>query len=583
MERIVTLCFLILCWTTPTVISVEVIPVPDGVIVKDRGELKQISSQVETYIEIPRDVSFQNKQLFGRVVDNLMDLLNNLTGMVSSAVDPQVITSLKWRVLKISSRLGLSDRKRRGLFNFVGEISKSLFGTATSNDIEKLRKAHRNLEVNQQAIVQHQNKLIGVVQQLQDVQRNHYRILTSLQDQVSRLSSFATAVSEGLTILGQVMDAEVMVSALESVRDEVERARILARVKINLCQSGSVTEELIPSEFLSQLVHVSQYGHYLPEQWYYMYPRVTRYFEYLNRVYCVTNLPLIHQDVYLSKRIYTYPVKKNGTIIRVLHDTWIALSTTNGDLFYPNLDLCVGYNPTVCQAGMIFPVSQESCVRGIVGADNSLKQSCSIQVSELDLEHKVITTGQNTYVVYTKQGVLTERCSKNLPTYINLEEGIFVVKIKPGCSLENGDWRLEGVHYLSRTVNDTMTDGLTFPDFPHLADTLIGAWKTHLSLSPQQTIVVKEPTLDVPPTYQPSYPELTWTPTSTQTVLYALAIIISLISIGGIIYCILCGCPKCCKCWQPINNQLSGQTPSTIEIVKYDKSTDNVTFEESAE
>ena len=67
---------------------------------------------------------------------------------------------------------GSSRRSKRGIFDFIGQISKSLFGTATSSDIATLRR------------------------HMQVLNRNNANIAKAMATQEKHLSSFISTVDE---------------------------------------------------------------------------------------------------------------------------------------------------------------------------------------------------------------------------------------------------------------------------------------------------------------------------------------------------------------------------------------------------
>ena len=64
-----------------------------------------------------------------------------------------------------------SDRSKRGLFNFVGKLSSSLFGTATQEEVDEIREVSSALQNRQEVIVKKQNIIIGVVNHLSQQQQ----------------------------------------------------------------------------------------------------------------------------------------------------------------------------------------------------------------------------------------------------------------------------------------------------------------------------------------------------------------------------------------------------------------------------
>ena len=317
------------------------------------------------------------------------------------------------------------------------------------------------------------------------------------------------------------------------------------RLHLLMCQSGTITEDLLPRSFLIRMSSQTHYGYSLPLDWYYGNLLVEQYFEQDENIFCKIRIPLVRSESFLSKKIFTYPVKRNNTVMRVFHDTWVAVGTTSGRLFYPPDD-CMGKNPTVCHAGMVFNTNQELCVRGIISGNEIHKKLCSVHVSTLEQGHSLVKTGRNAYVVYTKDGVLTRRCPKQAPLSTPITEGLYILELTDNCVAETEEWRLEGVRYLTRQLGSDNQSILEFPTFPHIDVEFSNKIETYLNVTKLQKYTANEAiVLDLPATIVPQKIHV-WESDHTMIVIYVIAAITSVLILSVACYCCFCGPPQCC-------------------------------------
>jgi len=545
----------------------EIVPVPDGVIVQDLGQIQRESAVVNTYIQIPKGIESDIQRSYYLAFGTAANLISALEreDAVNRTFGEAVATILKWRLNSIKQEMVEGSRRsRRGLFDFVGKVSKSLFGTATAEDISNLQAGVDALGNQQTVIIENQNKLIGVVTEMSEDLQEHSRALNLIRGRTERLISRQDQIVAVISAITKASIAESIVSMLEAMSLEARRVRDRAVLRKLLCEGGAVTEDLISRSFLNELNGVLRFGRPLSQAWYYHNLQVDRYYETENEVVCVVNIPLVREEIYLSKKIYTYPVPRHGLTRRIYRDVWVAVGTLTGHLFYP-LN-CMGQSPTVCHAGMMFRVEQEKCVRGIISGEQTKKEECEVQVTTIGKPNSLVRTSNNDYVVNTEPTSIVYRCPAVAPSSQQLAAGLFIIRVGPGCLVEAENWQLEGVVY--RDVNKTLTDKLTFPDFPHLSINWTTHLSKHLNITQQQQRIIAGK-YDLPPTLQP-IPKWKWHTQHTSVALYVTGSIIIVLVCAVTLYCCCCGCPKCTCCVK------TWETPTVV--THYNKEHDNVSF-----
>lgn len=516
------------------VCGMQLTHVRDGVVVQDQGAVRQETAEVEVYVTIPRFLGQAQARRYLIAAQNVEAALHVIARGVNSS---QWLTSLYWRANELKRAFTRNARSRRGAFDFVGDVGSSLFGIATADDVEKVASAVEQLHDQQTVIIEHQNKLIGAIRQLGEIAERHAAMLERLEQQMDQIKTSFLVLS-GLSEIGGV------IGVLEVIRMDLDLANVKAHERVILCQTGTVSEAIIPDEFFTKLVRMGQYGSSLTKEWYLGNLMVAKYFDYNDYVICKVNIPLVAQEDFLSKKIYTYAVPQGDVITRILHDTWIALGSQSGKLFYPGDD-CVGKDPTVCKSGMIFHAGQEQCVRGMISGDPDQKAQCPIQISTIEPTHRLLTTGRNAFVVYTKETALTERCDETEPTSRQVMEGLYILQIEGHCSVESDEWRLEGVQYVQESVGSLTNEDLEFPQFVITTNWTDG-WRQHLDKHGDQEVKILRPDLELPPTIIPK--DITvWHPKHVNQALVITGVVVVMLAIAAFVYCCCCGCPTCKK------------------------------------
>jgi hypothetical protein len=183
-------------------------------------------------------------------------------------------------VLGLSEKLsqpgtGSAPRTRRGIFDFVGTISKSLFGVATDGDVKQLQEAV-NSNRDSLSVISHQhNKMLIVVNATRFQVLENSKTVNDLIDTTSALREW---VSE--TNLRQVLYQVLMfrINMIDNLIRQLERSydRVL-RMRKDL-EHGMLSEELLPVEELRKLFNsalIPKDSNFIsPVYWYYTHIHV---------------------------------------------------------------------------------------------------------------------------------------------------------------------------------------------------------------------------------------------------------------------------------------------------------------------
>ena len=375
-----------------------------------------------------------------------------------------------------------TTRKRRGILNFVGQLSNVLFGTATEDQISELRQRVNQASTTSAKVVHTVNELISVVNHSQSVLFDTQEHLDTLHNLTETFiaehaveirqwkKEFVTAKTENRV--------EALISAAEQQAYYLTRARdVYFRRKLAI-EDGRLSEEILPLEDLIDILDAAkqQQLHHLPYNWYYEHIQIKPLWieegEYL--VYQAT-LPFTDDSNYLLYHVTSYPapVYQNNAI-QIKVQSPIAFDTEEGTAFVPTH--CIGHNPSVCRTGPIYADTHFSCERGILSQNHELREMCQSHVMPQN-DTVVTELSPGEFVIITPGESYAEQCSGERELTIKLEPGVYHIVVHPYCTLTGDDWKIRGLitRHSNHTIDDLIVDldpinldfNITVPDIHH--------------------------------------------------------------------------------------------------------------------
>lgn len=200
--------------------------------------IHQLQSHVSTFI--PSDASDSSRQIFNLARSRMAKIRATLEKFASLLPDSG----------RTAARHAHAHRARRGLFNFVGQISHSLFGTAQASDVESLGE---RLSVLEQG-AGNANRLLELEsKQIREVDR----CLATVISTVNNVTSVVNVLS---TSLDEMTHLTYLLAFVDALNDDVNTFVAETDVVLsNLVDAalGRVTPMLLP---LEHLVHAIDIG-----------------------------------------------------------------------------------------------------------------------------------------------------------------------------------------------------------------------------------------------------------------------------------------------------------------------------------
>jgi len=152
------------------------------------------------------------------------------------------------------------SRLRRGILNFVGEISKVLFGTLDENDAdyyyEQIRKFERNSEdttylLKQQFYVI--NSTLGALNDtLADIEHSDKLVRNGLSDIQTYLDTLSSETVRKLDIFEAKFMIEKHITQVNNVLTLLQRYIDLVLYSVLHAQSGCTQSQIVPPKLLSE-------------------------------------------------------------------------------------------------------------------------------------------------------------------------------------------------------------------------------------------------------------------------------------------------------------------------------------------
>ena len=445
--------------------TLNITPVPDGVVVQERGEARAVEGEISLYVRIETpDVIEMFQQL-----EPLVDAAQRAVQAANYTSDTLHLISKRLSRMKeiiVINREPSPTRRKRGLIDLFGTIGKSLFGIATEADVEAVRTMTADVSHETITLRKAHNQLVGTVNHVIEVVHSVEEEVENLEHAVSVLDQYKDRMASIIAKVDTATALSALTSWLELLLAELRHSVEAQHRRVDHCQGGIVSEDLIPRNFFSKLRQEFGTESSLSDQWYYQHLKVGYYFERDGSVVCKILVPILKAETYLDFWINTFPIRKDEAILRVHHDVKVALGTSGGTLFFQN-DNCIGQSPIVCQPGLIFGQEHELCLRAMVLGDDLGKESCSVHVSTFDQGHTLFAVGRNIYAVYTEDVTYSYRCQGQKGVRGILQEGVYLISLDSSCIFDTQDWYLEGITYHERTTYLNYSK-VKFPQFPKL-------------------------------------------------------------------------------------------------------------------
>ena len=373
----------------------------------------------------------------------LRPLLQRINDMLNTARNGQLIDMTAY--FTRLRRLQAPPRRKRGLVNAVGEITKSLFGIATEKDVNAIRNTVNDLvaESNRRKkavrdLVVCVNRTIELQQQIQEKVNVLVNHVNALQENIEELTSIYNQVGERLYRSETLLIIENILSLAEEIYNTDRVVIDNFQYKRDLAVIGHLTETLLPRDMLKDLrkrVKIDLDDAYLYAN---LQVRVMR-FDADNLGFWVS-LPILEGEPYTLWRVLSVPFPVTAGRRRLVPEvTAVGHGLETGN--YIEADLCKFENPKLCSS----PVEYNSfnCISSILRHEQGQIENCEVvSVNKFDINVKRVTP--LSVIISTDGETVEERCPSENPRTFNLEANAYLLTVTAGCVLEGENWTFKG-------------------------------------------------------------------------------------------------------------------------------------------
>lgn len=443
-------------------------PVPSGVVITSREKVYRIRAYADIYVRLQTQL--------GTPVSSWKTMLRNLKGQIHTALTSTNVSLttldnvLNLRLMSLNRKLdkmAASQRTKRSVLeNPASELiggAAHFLGLATADDIETLAEISDQLAGAIDGVVTVQKKTIAKVNEIGKAQN---RLVEQVNDLTAILNSHGDTlrfIQEEMQVMRKAIKITQFVTQvivfLNTFEDELnsysEQCKLIISARA-ACESGSVSEQLIPTAILTELINNHGNRVAVEAHAYYQYLTVKKLILQNGDDYCVVQAPLLDAEEQEKYHLSTFPVCGESGCYKIYQDTTMVLSTLNALLYYP--EICYGRMPPACQPGVVFSKNQQLCLHGLISGDIRQQKECPIiYTAHPDPPHPILTKTKNRYVLRTDTTTYHYRCSENRPKTGPIEAGVYVITIDPECELDAGTWLLHGISTYVEHFNISVT------------------------------------------------------------------------------------------------------------------------------
>jgi hypothetical protein len=378
-------------------------------------------------------------------------------------------------------------KQKRGLFNFVGQISKALFGTKDDEDaqfyhdqIERFEQGTTTLtQLMKQQLMIVKSTLCTFNETLTDVEYNELKMREGLSQLRKYIANFGSLMENTTYLLSVKIALESHITKALEASHAVQRTLDILVDNIAEAKRGSLPPRVMSPTLLLQTLSTSipsfptdttlpfqlgkDYLHLI-----YQFSDV-RVYTYKKRLGYVISVPLVHKRTYTILRMIPIPVPIDqehflyidirNSVLCLDQPKQYYFTMTDGEL-----SKCKSAEPSryVCKhvRTLLSTVTTDSCAVTLLQTRDSLPPVCDTRL--IRLSNTVWTQlSNNSWIFYAPHpDVITILCYDHSPIDVRLK-GIGKLQIHSGCTGYSTNTLLYGSSVIGNTSMQIMGDFLS--------------------------------------------------------------------------------------------------------------------------
>ena len=244
----------------------------------------------------------------------------------------------------------IQKRQRRRLLDVVGQLSKSLFGTATVSDVRRIANAVKQSRGQQEKIIHQVNDMLTVVNHSNhEIQANRDRLnsltrsLTKTALPINILIGKSNNLTEEVNKLKVILMVEEVISDMERCASQIKEQLLLYRRQKVQLEGERLSEDLLSQNELKHIIDRQVGGDivtFSPLNWYYEFCVPKPVWTGTDLIYQVV-LPLISTRSFDMFNLQTFPVLANDSKIttELKVQSHIAVDAISGRELYVHMNV----------------------------------------------------------------------------------------------------------------------------------------------------------------------------------------------------------------------------------------------------
>jgi len=346
----------------------------------------------------------------------------------------------------VGKRYG-DPRQKRGIMNFIGEISKVLFGTLDENDAEYYDEQIRKFEANSDDTTELLKQQVCVLkttlgafnETLGDVEHNDKLMRKGLSDIQNYLDTLTSETTSKLSIFEAKFMIEKHITQVNNALTTLQRNMDLLLDSVVHAQTGGIQPQIVPPHLLLDSLLESQ--PFFPRDTIPPFPLnkdstgmiykvcETKVYIKNNKLSYVISTPLVNKGEFRVYYLVPVPIQANKDKLVYIKTVKSIMCVDSGRQYYyfsseAELQKCKepAKDTYVCrqEKPLLSSLVQEECAVRLLKMWKSLPESCEVHV--VKLTHTVWTQVYDNEWVYYTQGVdsMTVLCTDRDPIDVPL-------------------------------------------------------------------------------------------------------------------------------------------------------------------
>lgn len=326
-----------------------------------------------------------------------------------------------------------SARSKRGLFDFVGTVSKTLFGIETEHNVMKMKNIV-DMNRSKLSVMSHKmNEMLTVVNATRSHMLENRHVINQLIQSSSEMKEWYSKIQLRQHLYQALL---FKINVIQNLVEDLERNQDkMLRIRKDL-ERGFLSEDLLPIDELKSLQHsvsIPKGSKFVsPLYWYYSKLTV-RVLRIENEIVYSVDLPLVNNEHTVAKQIVSYPtpnVNSNVTLQIMTDTNRLFLSHTGKPL-----TKCIGHKPLVCPPTALSRgkhIADHSCASALLNPNKDVSHLCPTKVTS-EKHDQLYYHSVNTFVLVTWGTDVIEGCLNS--KMLSLKPGTYLVSWSGSCAL----------------------------------------------------------------------------------------------------------------------------------------------------